>query len=562
MRSATAAFRPARSAPYGVVSRAVTARRPADFSLASTVRDPGFTPRRGDRDALLDLLADPDEDTAEAAERVLVQLGVDSARAALARTDGARPPARGRLVRLAGRVAATENDPGLWDALVERLSDTDAKTRRNAVIALARADGHPGIEDALLEAWRQETRIEHRRSLAASLGRVGGVHALDLLRGIDTEDPELRRIAAQAVVTLERTLQRPAPSVVDPDAAPRRPTAVIVRCRAGLEEICAEEFDGSWAPEVLGGGRVRVTLTGPLGSVFRSRVMVWFGFPLPPEPLRPGEDAADALARALTSEAAVAVFAGFTRGAVRYRIAWAGGGHRRAAVWRCAAAVTARRPEIVNDPRDSTWEAVVEESEGAVRVTLEPGRLADPRFTWRRREVPAASHPTVAAALVRAAGVRRSDVVWDPFVGSGLELVERALLGPWTRLVGTDLDPQAVEAAQANLAAAGVTGAEVLQRDAFDGAPAGVTLVITNPPMGYRVGFGDDVGGMLEHFVGAVAEWLRPGGRMVWLSPTPDRTGAAARRAGLRVTLDRPVELGGLTARIQRYDRPFNPSRR
>ena len=34
---------------------------------------------------------------------------------------------------------------------------------------------------------------------------------------------------------------------------------------------------------------------------------------------------------------------------------------------------------------------------------------------------------------------KQNDLVWDPFVGSGTELCERALLGPYRALVGSDL---------------------------------------------------------------------------------------------------------------------------
>ena len=41
-----------------------------------------------------------------------------------------------------------------------------------------------------------------------------------------------------------------------------------------------------------------------------------------------------------------------------------------------------------------------------------------------------------------SSGARADDVVWDPFVGSGTELVERALAGPYARLLGSDTDPR------------------------------------------------------------------------------------------------------------------------
>jgi hypothetical protein len=55
----------------------------------------------------------------------------------------------------------------------------------------------------------------------------------------------------------------------------------------------------------------------------------------------------------------------------------------------------------------------------------------------------------------------------------------------------------------------------------------------------------------LEHAKGVLA----PAGRLVWLSPLPDRTAATARRLGLKVTRHELVELGGFQAELQRFDR-------
>jgi hypothetical protein len=46
----------------------VAKRRPADFDLGASIRDPSFIPRAGDAAALVALLADEDEKRATAAE--------------------------------------------------------------------------------------------------------------------------------------------------------------------------------------------------------------------------------------------------------------------------------------------------------------------------------------------------------------------------------------------------------------------------------------------------------------------------------------------------------------
>jgi 23S rRNA G2445 N2-methylase RlmL len=522
--------------------------------LAAAVRSPGFTPSVRDAAALVAMLASDDDDELANVERALVRLG-DAALDALERARDTKPPMRARVVRAIGRRAAESERARAM--LVVALGDDDVKTRRNAIVALGKVHvaedaraAAAALEDALLAAWDRETRVDVHRSLAASLGKIGGARALERLRAIATDDAELRRIVDRAMMMLDRTSTRGEESGVDDARAPAIPTQVLLHCRDGVEKLLAEEAELMFEARVSRPGRVVATLRGPMRELWSLRTMTRFGFPLPQQWLRDGEDAGDALVRAIASQEAKRIFATFTRGAVRYRIAWGGGGHRRAVVWRSAKRIAEIEPMYVNDPTDSTWEVVVHQQRRFVDVEVMP-RLDDPRFAYRVGDVPAASHPTLAAALARVAGVRADDVVWDPFVGSGTELVERARAGAFARLVGTDVDAEAIATAQANLDAAGVR-AELVNADATTFAPRGVTLVISNPPMGRRVVRTTELGKLLDRIVDRAAELLAPGGRLVWISPFGERTRARAEAAGLVVDYVQDVDMGGFVAELQR----------
>jgi predicted RNA methylase len=516
--------------------------------------DPGYTPSIKHAKRLLELLAG-EEDAAAKAARALLKLGDAVVPRVVEAFAPATPPLRGRLVDLWSDFAQQGvRVEELRALLLATLGDADAKSRRNAVIALAHHEA-PEVERALLDYWRNEERSDHRRSVARSLARVGGEASLALLRVAPVDDPELARACREAVLTLERRAVREHDSSIDAGAAPERDRALVAHCRKGVEELCRAEFEASWKARVLGPGRVEVSLRRPLGEVFRARTMTWMGFELAPRPIGK-RDIAELLAAVITSEEALAVLRRFTRGAVRYRIEWAGAGHRRGATARVVDLVARAQPTLINDPRESTWEVVALERNEQLLVELVPKRLDDPRFTYRVGDVPAASHPTLAAALVRVAGAQANDVVWDPFVGSGMELCERGLAGPYAKLLGRDHDARAVTAAQANLSAAKLARFEVTRGDAFEDAPTGVTLIVTNPPLGHRVGFGENVSEMLERFVDHAARSLAPRGRMVWVSPIPVRTERAAVAAGLRVTYRQRVALPGFDTEIQRYDKP------
>jgi 23S rRNA G2445 N2-methylase RlmL len=535
-------------------------------TLRERVEDPGFTPAVRDVAGLVDLLAD--DGVADSAERAIGRVGAPAVPVLRARLREARAPLRGRVVRAIGRVARAEDDDATA-LLLGALDDGDPKARRNAAIALGHVAG-PRVEAALLRAWESDPRVEMRRSLAASLGKIGGERTLPVLRAASAaDDAQLAQIARRAAMMVARTGSRAAaPGVgIDADAAPASPVDAIALARDGLEDLLAEELRAIASlrkVRVVGAGRVALVVAGPLRDLFAARTMLSFHFPLAAERVASGEPAGEgsgdgdgdghAIARALASEAARRIFATWTAGGVRYRLAWAHGGHRRAATWAAAEAIARHAPALVNDPTSSNWEVAVALGGGAAAVSLAPRGLDDPRFVWRVGDVPAASHPTIAAALARVSGVRADDVVWDPFVGSGAELVERARLGPYRALLGSDRDPRALEVARKNLAAAGLT-ADLALADALEHAPPGVTLVVTNPPMGRRAARAPALGATLDRFVAHAARVLVPRGRLVWIAPWPERSRAAAQAAGMTLESARDVDMGGFTAQLQRWSR-------
>jgi 23S rRNA G2445 N2-methylase RlmL len=532
---------------------------PTAQPLAQRVLDPGFTPRVADIGSILGLLAD--DTLASAAERAIARVRSSALPALLGELATAVPPVRGRIVRVIGRIAARDDAAVAIDALVRALDDRDPKTRRNAAIALGHVRGER-VEAMLLRAWSHDERPEMRRSLAASLGKVGGPRALDVLRDASgAEDRELARIADRSIMMIERTASRPSPGQTPQIASSRsapRPIDVIALCRRGLEEILAEELRGiSAVTDVLVEipGQVRARLRGSLQALFAARTMLGFQFPLPPQRLDDHERIEQVLAQAVASDSARQIFETWGTGAPRYRIDWAEGGHRRAATWQAAQAIARTAPGLVNDPTQSGWQILVARRSPFLDVAIAPRDIDDPRFSWRRRDVPAASHPTIAAGLARVAGPRDDDVVWDPFVGSGAELIERASLGPCRSLLGSDVDERALAAALENCTAAGVE-ATLQKAEALTLRPRGVTLVLTNPPMGRRASRARGLAEFLDRFVAHAAEVLRPGGRLVWIAPHPRRARKAGLSAGMHLHWARIVDMGGFEGEMQRWERP------
>ncbi|MBX3221624.1 MAG: methyltransferase [Labilithrix sp.] len=535
----------------------------ATADLAKRLADPGFTPSVRRLGELLDLFGHDDEDVAKDAARAVLRIEAQyAARVAaesVARARTSARPARGRLADLVGRLAQEGRDPNgesrAW--LIEVLADPDPKTRRAAARALGKVERTDAIEAALAEAFDRAASEDDRRVLAMALGKLGGRAAATRLAGGDH---------GRASVIVDRELARQAPGAIVPERALGRPRAVWFHTRSGLEDVVKDELGTAFAkPRFVAPGVVEAELAGPLASALAIRTATHVGFPL--APLAKGKDLAADIVRAVCSADALAIFRAFTEApedaAIRFRLELTRGGHRRAVAWRVAELVRAETRVLVNDPKASTWEVHVDDAGPEVKVELVPRGYEDARFVWRRDLVAASSHPAIAAALARVAPRSDDDVVWDPFAGAGAELIERARLGPYARLVGTDVDPRAIGAARANFERAGIApaGASLVEADATAYSPEGVTLIVTNPPMGRRVQRGAH-GDLLERFVAHAARVLVPGGALVWLVPEPRRIRERAAAAGLELVRAFSVDMGGFSAELAVYMRRAAGKRR
>jgi len=538
---------------------------PKARSVASRVRDPGYTPGIRDLGALLELLAtagDDDDELVRAVERAVTRIearhAVRLVRETVARAEAAVRPARGRLARLVGRVGGLATEAAAIDAarawLVSALADADPKTRHTAARALGKlrpadATDRARLEEALLAAWDAGS-AEDRRALADALGKVGSSAARERLASAASESLPAKR----AAIMIDRGVAREKPASIDLSRAAESAITIRFHSRSGLEEIVRSELGDLWRPRVAGSGLVDARLEGPLSKATSIRTATHIGFPLDPVQMRPNEELAEAIVRAILDPRSLSILRAFTdvgaaRDApIRFRLAWTHGGHRRSLSWRCAELVAAASNYNVTEPTESTWEIVVDELRDRVAIELVPRGFDDDRFSYRGMTVPASSHPTIAAALARLVPPREDEVVWDPFVGAGAELVERARLGPYRALIGTDTEQAAIEAATKNLAAAGIRGARLAIGDATTYEPGAITLIVTNPPMGRRVQRGTH-GDILERFLDHAAQVLVPGGCLAWAAPET-RLHEHAARAGLVLESAVTVDMGGFPAEL------------
>lgn len=447
--------------------------------------------------------------------------------------------------------------------LLALLSDPQEKIRRYAITALPKLGAGPTEEAALL-AVLQTTLVERERKfLSEALDKIGGRATLELGGQAHALPPQTEQKVKAAVARTQ------APSAVrtEPSWADFSQMPVHLRGRAGLEKFVRDEVElcrrtrGKFRSASVSRGLVALTPIAPfsLDDLLALRCCGSLGFVLG-HVKEGGEDAdIEAWAALISAPLTQKLLKTFTAGALRYRLEFIGRGHQRGAVRQLANAVYARAPELLNDARAAPWVIEIHRTATGSTVELRPRFTPDPRFLYRRHHaegVPAASHPPLAACLARLAGRMDDEVIWDPFCGSGLELIERALLGGVRVLYGSDHRAEAVAIAEENLAAARaeVREAKFVRCDFRDFAarekvtPGALSLIITNPPMGRRVPI-PDLRQLIEDLFASAATLLRPGGRLVFVNPLP----IEPRDRSLQRQVRQVVDLGGFDCRIEMY---------
>ncbi len=506
------------------------------------------------------MLAEADDELGAKLERALLRKPDAASKAAAEQLAGVASAFAVRLCRLLSKLGSRE---GSVTALLPALTVDDSRTRRAAARALGNMQD-ARIEDALLDAWEKATAPEERKVLADALGKTGGPKALRALLAAEADrghgDALLDKKQTRAKLAISRTIARGDHAEIDTQRRPKVALPIVFRCRDGLEEMLATEL-ADFATRKVTPGRVPGTLESPLtlARALEARLALSVAFPLPEQRIGKAGLAATIVAAILSSDAA-AVFDAFTpKGTITVRLSFTGAGHQRALAWDVAERLSQENTRIANDPTDATWSCDVRAFAESVKVELSPRSVQDTRFAYRLRDVPAASHPTIAAALARVARPQKRDVVWDPFCGSGAELIECARLAPGLTLLGTDTSEEALAAARENLGAASMV-AELSLADARTFTPKRAPdLIVTNPPMGRRVQRTGELRTLLADFVTHAADVLAPGGALVWLSPQPELRDVAV-LAGLRVAYERRVDLGGFFAMLLRLEKPAAPS--
>ncbi|MBI3565296.1 MAG: class I SAM-dependent RNA methyltransferase [Elusimicrobia bacterium] len=259
--------------------------------------------------------------------------------------------------------------------------------------------------------------------------------------------------------------------------------------------------------------------------------------------------------------------------------------HEDNAAERVAKAATARLKAPVAAAKDEAAQTVYLRAEGdACVVELDATGESLSRRGWRLETAKAPLKETLAASLLVASRWEPYATLLDPFCGSGTIAIEAALMAmrlppnagrrfafmdwpsfpgadwprvkagargtpitPLPKILASDRDAGAIEAAKANAARAGVADLIEFAVKPLSAvaAPRGAGWLVTNPPYGVRVSEGQD----LRALYAALGNVVRGLGAD-WTTTMLCADGALARATGLRFDDGLSTLNGGLSVRV------------
>jgi hypothetical protein len=492
---------------------------------------------------LIDELGNADTKAADAAGFAIIDFGHEALPGLIDAVSTATTNIKRRIVFLLGQLG--RNAPSFSVAieriLLDALGSEDWKVRRNAAISLGKVGNGSSVQ-SIVSSLKVEGDPRVRTSLLLTFGKLAEVQDVPLLQEIQLTSDEERN-AAHKVADRFSVMMGVVPTV-DTESRLSRDVSVELWSRAGVADIVAlEATREDLSAMVLAPDRVGLQNPPSLRDLLRIRSAL---FPVLVLDLPNGYANPIGLGKAFDASPVVAEMIRLTKGMpVGYRLTVKQAGlpsHHKRRDW--ISQFVAGCEKLVNRATGYSWEVFIRSVNRRVLLGARPVACNDDRFAYRKLDVPASVHPTLAAAAVRLVATQASDLVVDPFCGSGTLLAERALLAPYSRLVGLDIDRKALYAARTNLADFDRLSLEQADFSTVT-RHAPVDLIITNPPYGIRVGTHSAARSIHAKLDEVAAVALGPGGTMITFRPP-----TFSSPPGLQLIRRQRVDAGGLEVDI------------
>ncbi|MGJ8639516.1 MAG: TRM11 family SAM-dependent methyltransferase [Opitutaceae bacterium] len=474
--------------------------------------------------------------------------------------------ARVGLVRAIGVVAlekaTQEQREQTRQWLTSLLQDPQEKIRRYAMNALPKLGGSADAEKAVLGLLDESTGEREVKNVSQTLSKIGGEATLEKLEALHEENDALHQTEQKVKAQLARN-EAPASILMNAKIKETRKLRIHLRTRRGMEPFVRDELLAH--PRLK--SRFKVVRTSPscvalsalrpftLAELYELRTFGSVNFVLGVVP-KDAPKHTEAMAAIIASEQTQLLCKKLTDGQPRYRLQFMRAKVPPRKIQAVADAAFALCPDLLNDPRKSPWAIEVYPEKIGQSVELRPRVLPDPRFAYRVDDVPASTHPPLAAAMAQLAGIQENESIWDPFCGSALELIERARLGGVDSIVASDRDVNAVEVARLNFESAGIESGKVaLHLGSFRNyekvtgiASQSISLILSNPPLGRRVRI-EDLQGLIKELFQIASDTLCSGGRLVFINPLK----LDSHDPTLKLETRQLVDLGGFDCRVEKW---------
>jgi methylase of polypeptide subunit release factors len=379
-----------------------------------------------------------------------------------------------------------------------------------------------------------ETDERVRVSLILSFGRVAGPEDTSLLK-LDEARSDAEKDALNKVLDRFRGLTGSA-GHIDTLTALEPGIELELWCRAGISDILTKEAREQNLDAIpRGKDRVAITTVPNLAAVARLRSALY-----PVIAFQADTDNPATMGKMFANSQVVRQMIKLTQDEKpHYRITSEMPTIARVRKRDWISAFAAEVRNLKNAATGYSWELIIRQSGQRTIIGARP-MLPDNRFHYRKRDVPASLHPTLAAAAVRASPMQNPKIVLDPFCGSGTLLAESAIRYPNAKMTGIDIDERALRAARENLKSFEQISLIRADSTVFDFTTC-VDLIISNPPYGQRVSDRPTAKKLHRFLDGLASRVLRPGGYLVVFRPPefPDPQ-------GLSVLTKIRVDAGGI----------------
>lgn len=158
--------------------------------------------------------------------------------------------------------------------------------------------------------------------------------------------------------------------------------------------------------------------------------------------------------------------------------------------------------------------------------------------------------PSIAAALVQLAEIKNTETLLDLCCGSGTILIEAARMG--IKVLGGDLDVQAVQTARKNMRAAG----QHFRVDVWDArslpvSTESVDAVVSNLPWGRQIVVDETLASVYQDILLESERVLKAGGKAIFLTTSPQLLQGSA----LRMVDQKEISVFGQNASVCLFEK-------